>query len=152
DCVLLDTAAGLSGITEAAVRTADWVLIPQQAEPLAARSTPLLLETLARYHQEGSGVKVAGVVLTMLQAQHAVSAQVARELQELLPPKLLFPQSIPRDPIFLDASALGLPVSLVRKNPPPTALVFDQLAAELEERISLTGRKDQLEPHAGLLD
>lgn len=152
DCVILDTAAGLSGITEATVRSSDWALIPQQAEPLAARSVPLLLETLARFRTEGSGVRVAGILLTMLQSDHEASLKVARELREILPSSLLFNQAIPRDGIFLEASALGLPLALVRKNPPPAALVFDQIAAELEERISLTSRKEQLHSHASLLD
>jgi chromosome partitioning protein len=152
DCVIMDTAAGLNGITEAAVRGADWVLIPQQAEPLAARSVPLLLETLARFRSEGSAVCVAGILLTMLQAEQDASLRVARELRQLLPPTLLFSQAIPRDTIFLEASALGLPLALVRKNPPAAALVFDQLAAELEERIALTSRKELLHGHASLLD
>lgn len=152
DLVILDTAAGLSGITEAAVRGADWALIPQQAEPLAARSVPLLLETLGRFRTEGSGVRVAGILMTMLQSQQDASLKVARELRQLLPPALLFSQAVPRDEIFLEASALGLPLALVRRNPPPAALVFDQIAAELETRISLTARKDQLHSHASLLD
>ena len=152
DCVLLDTAAGLNGITEVAVRGADWVIVPQQAEPLAVRSIPLLLQTLARFRNEGSGVSVAGILLTMLQANQEASAQVAREMQQLLPASLLFSQAVPRDPLFLEASALGLPLALVRRNPPVAALVFDQLAAELEERIALSSRRDNLQPHASLLD
>jgi chromosome partitioning protein len=152
DLVILDTAAGLNGITEAAVRNADWALIPQQAEPLAARSVPLLLETLARFRMEGSGVRVAGILLTMLQSKQEASLRVARELRELLPPSLLFGQAVPRDEIFLEASAVGLPLALMRRNPPPAALVFDQIAAELETRISLSSRKESLHPHASLLD
>ena len=152
DCVLLDTAAGLNGITEVTVRGADWVLVPQQAEPLAVRSIPLLLQTLARFRNEGSGVSVAGILLTMLQANQEASAQVAREMRQLLPASLLFNQAVPRDPLFLEASALGLPLALVRKNPPLAALIFDQLAAELEDRIALSSRRDNLQPHASLLD
>lgn len=152
DCVLLDTAAGLNGITEVVVRTADWVLIPQQAEPLAVRSVPLLLETLARFRSEGSTVRVAGILLTMLMTNHEASLKVARELREMLPSSFLFSQAIPRDPLFLEASAHGLPLGLLRKNPPAAALLFDQLAADLEERIGLTSRKDQLQSHASLLD
>ena len=152
DCVLLDTAAGLTGITETAVRASDWVLVPQQAEPLAVRSIPLLLQTLARYRREGSAVNVAGILLTMLQSGHEASLKVAREIRQLLPPSLLFNQAIPRDALFLEASALGLPISLVRRNPPPAALVFDQIAADLEDRTGLGGRKDQTQRHASLLD
>lgn len=152
DCVILDTAAGLTGLSEVAVRVSDWVVIPQQAEPLAIRSVPLLLETLARFRTEGAPVRFAGLLLTMLMESQPASAKVAKELRQMLPAQLLFTQAIPRDPLFLEASALGLPLSLLRKNPPPSALLFDQLAAELEERIGLQQSKDQVESHASLLD
>ena len=152
DCVILDTAAGLSGLSEVVVRKADWVLIPQQAEPLAVRSVPLLLETLARFRAEGAPVRFAGILLTMLMEAQQASLKVAKELRQMLPAQLLFSQAIPRDPLFLEASALGLPLSLLRRNPPPAALMFDQLAAELEERIGLQQSKDQTESHASLLD
>lgn len=152
DIVVMDTAAGLSSITEVAVRGADWVLIPQQAEPLAVRSVPLLLETLARFRAEGSKVRVAGILLTMLLTNHDASLKVARELREMLPAAFLFSQAIPRDPLFLEASAHGLPLGLLRKNPPAAALLFDQLAADIEERTGLNSRKDHLQSHASLLD
>lgn len=152
DCVLMDTAAGMTGITESVVRAADWAVVPQQAEPLAIRSLPLLLQTLARYRKEGSPVKVAGILLTMLLSNHEASLKVAREIRQMLPAQLLFNQTIPRDPLFLEASALGLPIALMRKNPPPTALLFDQLAAELEERTRLNERKEHHHRHASLLD
>ena len=152
DCVILDTAAGMTSITEVTVRGADWVMIPQQAEPLAVRSIPLLLETLGRFRKEGTPTKVAGILMTMLMTDQEASLKVARELRQMLPAELLFNQAIPRDPLFLEASALGLPISLIRKNPPPVALLFDQLAAELEQRIGLTERKDHSQSHASLLD
>ncbi len=152
DCVIMDTAAGMTSVTEVAVRNADWVLIPQQAEPLAVRSIPLLMETLARFRREGSAVRVAGILLTMLMANQEASLKVARELRQMLPAPLLFNQAIPRDALFLEASALGLPLALMRKNPPTAALIFDQLAAELEERIGLLQRKEQQPNHASLLD
>jgi chromosome partitioning protein len=152
DCVLLDTAAGLNSVTEVIVRGSDWVLIPQQAEPLAVRSVPLLLETLGRFRSEGSPVRVAGILLTMLSQEVEASVKVARELRQLLPGALLFKQSIPRDPLFLEASGLGLPLALMRKNPPPAALMFDQIAADLEERTGLLTQKEHTHSHASLLD
>ena len=107
------------------------------AEPLAVRSVPHMLETLARFRAEGAGVKVAGILLTMVMREHEMSLRVARELREMLPANLLFQQSIPRMPSFLDASALGVPVALTKRNPPPEALIFDQIAAELEQRAGI---------------
>lgn len=152
DCVIFDTAAGLSGMTEIIVRQSDFVMVPQQSEPLAVRSLPLMLENLARFRKDGSTVRVAGILLTMLQSNHEASIKVAAELRQMLPPQLLLSQSIPRDQMFLEASALGLPLALLRRNPPPVALLFDQLAADLEERIGLVQQKEQNQPHANLLD
>lgn len=152
DCVILDTAAGMNSMTETVVRGSDWLIVPQQAEPLAIRSLPLLLESLARFRKEGSALRIAGILLTMVLNTHEASLKVTDEIRKMLPAPLLFSQNIPRDNLFLEASAMGLPIALMRKNPPPTALIFDQIAAELEERTGLNERKEQNHRHASLLD
>ena len=152
DCVLLDTAAGLGGLTEMVVKASDYVIIPQQAEPLAARSIPHMLETLARFRAEGAPVKVAAILLTMVMGDEEMSLRVARELRQMLPPELMFTQSIPRMNSFLEASARGVPVALLKHNPPPEALLFDQIAAELEDRIGLRRAGETHHAHASLLD
>ncbi len=152
DVVLIDTAAGLTGVTEAIIKHVDYALLPQQSEPLAIRSVPHMLETLARFRSEGSGVKVAGVLLSMVMEDSPTSLQVARELRQVLPPDLMFKQSIPRLPSFLEASAYGVPVALLRQNPPPEAFLFDQIAAELEARIGLQRSFDYGGRHPSLLD
>jgi chromosome partitioning protein len=152
ECVMFDTAAGMTGMTEEVVKTADWVLIPQQSEPLAVRSVPHLLETLSRFRSEGAGVKVAGILLSMVMNDSPVSLQVARELRHVLPAELVFKMSVPRLPSFLDAAAQGIPLALLKANPPPEALLFDQIAAELEERTGLLREEEQGYRHASLLD
>jgi chromosome partitioning protein len=64
----------------------------------------------------------------------------------------MFQQSIPRLSSFLEASALGVPVALTKRNPPPEALIFDQIAAELEQRIGLTHEREREHGHASLMD
>ncbi len=152
DVLLLDTAAGLTGVSEAVVKASDYVIVPQQSEPLAVRSLPHLLETLARFRGEGAGVKVAGILLSMVIEDQEMSLKVVRELRQMLPPNLIFKQSIPRLPSFLEASAHGVPVALLKRNPPPEALIFDQLAAELETRTGLAKERESPHRHASLLD
>lgn len=152
DLVIFDTAAGMSGLTEQVVKSSHFVLIPQQCEPLAVRSVPHMLETLSRYRAEGATVRLAGVLLSMLMEASPVSTQVARELREVLPAEFVFRQSIPRLPSFLEAAALGVPVALLQATPPPEALLFDQIAAELEQRIGLQRSSDTIPRHASLLD
>ncbi len=152
DCLIIDTAAGLNGMTESVVKACDYVVLPQQAEPLAVRSVPHMLETLARFRAEGAAVKVAGILLTMVMDDNEMSLKVARELREMLPDELIFKQSIPRLASFLEASALGVPVALLKKHPPPEALLFDQIAAELEQRTGLSREREASQSHASLLD
>ncbi len=152
DCVIFDTAAGLNGMTETVLKASDYAILPQQAEPLAVRSVPHLLETLARYRAEGASVTVAGLLLTLVMEDAAVSRKVVDELRDMLPASLLFPEDIPRRPIFLDASAHGVPVALCTRVPPPEAALFERLAAEVEERTGLRLRQTLPTPHASLLD
>lgn len=138
DIVLVDTAAGLMGHTRELVRQSDYTLMPQQAEPLGIRSILQLMEGVAQLKaNEGAAVEVAGVLLTMVDPQGEESLQVARELRQLVPGDTLLRTSIPREPDFIRASAHGVPVALLYNKLPPAALVFDQLAAELEPRLAL---------------
>jgi chromosome partitioning protein len=82
----------------------------------------------------------------MMQHGQRESAEVVRELRQIIPPRLLFECVVPRDPLFLRASGIGVPLGLLYNNPPAAALVFDQLAAELELRLKLTLDDDALLP------
>jgi chromosome partitioning protein len=148
----MDTAAGLNGMSESVVKACDYVILPQQAEPLAVRSVPHMLETLARFRAEGAGVKVAGILLTMVTMDSRISQKVVSELRAMLPADLMFDQNVPRLPSFLEASAMGVPVALLKKNPPPEAILFDQLAAELEQRTGLVLERESNQSYASLLD
>ena len=98
---------------------------------------PLAHELFAELRDQGAALKVAGILLTMLQQDQAESLEVARELRDIIPPSLFLRSSIPRDSAFLKASAIGVPLGLLHRNPPAAALVFDQLAAELETRMGI---------------
>jgi chromosome partitioning protein len=152
DCLIIDTAAGLNAMSESVVKACDYVILPQQAEPLAVRSVPHMLETLSRFRAEGAGVKVAGILLTMVMGDNQISQKVVSELRALLPADLMFEQNIPRMTSFLEASAMGVPVALIKRNPPPEALIFDQLAAEIEQRTGLLQERESSDNHASLLD
>lgn len=138
DVVVFDTAAGLGGSTGALLRSVDFVLIPQQAEPLCVRSIPLLLKAIAGLRTEGYRLQVAGILMTMVQESEPESREVVRQLRAALPAGLMLDCAVPRDGLFLKASGAGVPVALLFHRPPAPALVFDQLAAELESKLNLT--------------
>ena len=137
DVVIVDTAAGLMGCGVEILKRSDFVLIPQQAEPLGVRSIPHILTSIAQLRRSGSAVQVVGVLMTMLQEDEEVSMEVVRQLKEVLPAGLMLPNPIPRDSIFLKASGAGVPLGLLHERPPAAALAFDQLTIELEARMKL---------------
>lgn len=218
DLMLVDTAAGVFGATAEILRLSDYVLIPQQAEPLGARSIPQILEVVADLREgasragsaragraaalstsreaaapaaddrvtgtffrsppgsperlrddriasrlagekgipparraRASRLEVAGVLLTMTQKNKPECANVARELRGIASPGLVLETEIPRDDVFMKASVAGVPVALLYEKAPPAAVAFDQLAAELEERMKL-GPVEGKREYSRLLD
>jgi chromosome partitioning protein len=133
--LIFDAPAGFNGITLGGLRSSDWVIHALQAEPIAMRSFPQLLEVLGALRREGMAAQLLGVVLTMLQMRNRDSLQVAEEAWARMPQDVVFETTIPRDPIFLEASAQGVPLGLLRNRPPPIAALFDQLAQEVQTRL-----------------
>lgn len=138
DLLLIDTPSGLGGITRQVLEHATHVVSPLQAEPLALRSVHQLLELLAALRARGCSLSLVALVIFMLQVRNELSLAVAQEIWSQFPQEYLVEVNIPRDPIFLQAGASGVPLSLLSKQPPPQASAFDQLAAEIEPRLGLS--------------
>lgn len=141
DIVLVDTPAGVTGASLGALRAATHVLAPMQAEPVALRSASLLLDTISWLRGTGAKVKLAGLLLTMLQVRDRNSLMVAEDLWSKFPGGLVLDATVPRHGAFLQASSAGVPLGLLGRQPPPVAKIFDQVAAELEPRLELTRRE-----------
>lgn len=131
---LMDTAAGLFGVTSDVVTSSDAVLVPQQAEPLGIRSVPKLLDGLNRLRVMNPRLNVLGVCLTMVQEDLEESVGAASSLRQLLPEDLVFHTQIPRAGIFVKASARGLPVG-VMEDGAETAQIFDALREEVQDKL-----------------
>ncbi len=131
---IIDTAAGLFGVTGDVIASSDAIIIPQQAEPLGIRSVPKLLEGLHRLRVMNPRLSVLGVCLTMVQNDLTESTEAASALRQLLPPEMVFQTQIPRDGLFIRASARGLPVGVIEDGA-NAQLVFDSLRSEIEAKI-----------------
>lgn len=134
DLCLIDTAAGLFGVTGDVIVSSDAIMIPQQAEPLGIRSVPKLLEGLSRLRVMNPRLSVLGVCLTMVQHDLAESTEAATALRQLLPPEMVFQTQIPRDGLFVRASARGLPVGVLEDGA-GAQVVFDALRVEIESKL-----------------
>lgn len=138
EIVLVDTAAGMFGTTHQVLAASTHVLGVLQAESVAQRSFSRFAEGLASV-AEPARPKVLGVFLNMLQTRHSASLSVLQGACAELPSDWLFDTSIPRHPAFLEASSLGLPLRHVDEEAPPAvAFLFDNLAAEVVERLALS--------------
>ena len=139
EIVVLDTPSGLHGPTEGILRCCSHVLVPQQCEPLALRSLMLTVDFLNQLQTENEDAcSLVGVVLTMADAHVEDTKKIVDEIRRVLPPELVCQAMLPRDPAVIHASMKGMPLGLLRGGAPPAiALVFDQLAAELETKLDL---------------
>jgi chromosome partitioning protein len=142
DLAVIDTPCGFGGITMGALRVSSHVLSPIQSEPIALRAATQLLELVAELRSQGCTIELVGFLVTMLQLRQNESYGVAQEVWERFPERLLFDVHVPRDPVFLEATAAGVPVALLRRPPPPVTHVFDLVAAELESRLGLAQSRE----------
>jgi len=142
DLVVFDTPAGFGGATMGALRVSTHILSTLQAEPIALRSATQMLSVLGMLRESGVRASFLGFVITMLQMTERASSGVAEAAWQMLPPGTVLKTMIPRDPLFLEASASGVPLGLLGARPPACAAVFDQLAAELESHLYPHGSGD----------
>jgi len=151
DLTIVDTPAGVYGITGELLRFADHVLLPQQVEPLSLRSIPQILKAVVGVEGMRGQTPGVSVLLTMLQEEEPDSMELAAEIRGMLPEQLLCNTRIPRAPDFLKASRLGIPLGLLYKKPGATSLVFDQLAAEMENQLNLES-EEEADEYTRLMD
>ncbi len=139
DIVMVDTPPGISGSTVGVLKAVDYVISPLQAEPMAARSVSKMLESIVELRKKGSKARLLAFVINMLAARDKNSLEVALSAWKALPPEVVLEVTIPKHPIFLEASRHGLPVALIgsKEKSSMVGVIFDQLAAIVEERVGL---------------
>lgn len=137
DICIIDSAAGLFGVTRDVLLCADAVLVPQQAEPLGIRSVPKMLQGLTQLRETNENLKILGVLLTMVQRNLSESAEAADSMRSLLPEPLVIQQEVPRDDLFLKASGKGVPVGVLPASS-DILHVFDDIRLEIETKLGLT--------------
>jgi chromosome partitioning protein len=141
EIVLVDTPAGMFGVTHQILSSCTHVLGVLQAEVIAERSFTMFTESLETLPDDRRP-RVLGVFLNMLQLGHIASIGVLEKACEKLPRGWLFETSIPRNPAFLDATLAGVPLHLYDpEHPPSVSWLFDTLATEITDRLDLVLRE-----------
>jgi len=147
DLILYDTPTGIGPLSVGLSSTVDYIMAPQRPEPLCLRSLPQILRMMASVKARGGGERpsFAGFVLSMADPDDPSNLDDQREFRDLLPAELVFETVIPEHRDFREASRAGVPVAMLRSRPSPSSLIFDQLAAEFEERVALY---EEIEPQS----
>ena len=134
DFVLVDCPPSLGLLTVNALAAADGVLIPLQCEYYALEGLARLLDTLDRVRRDlNPGLRVEGIVLTMMDARNNLSRQVGEEVRSHFGSQVLR-TTIPRNVRLSEAPSHGKPVLLYDIHS-RGAVAYLKLAEELLERF-----------------
>jgi len=133
---IIDTAAGLFGVTKDVLIGIDAVIVPQQSEPLGIRSMPKMLSALKKVRELNPKLQILGVLLTMVQRDLPESVDAGQGLRSVLPGNLVMTTEIPRDDIFIKASARGLPVGVLQGGS-EILEEFNLLRREIERKMDI---------------
>jgi chromosome partitioning protein len=110
--VFVDCPPSLGLLTVSALVAAQAVLIPVQTEYYALEGLTQLLSTVSAVQERlNPSLRVAGLVLTMVDLRTALARQVEEEIRNHFP-ALTFNTVIPRNVRLAEAPSHGLPVSM----------------------------------------
>jgi chromosome partitioning protein len=131
--IFVDCPPALGPLTVNALAAADRVLVPVQAEYYALEGLSQLLDSVrAVQTQLNPRLRIAGVLLTMVDARTRLSADVAVELERHFD-GLLFETAVPRSVRVAESPSHGLPVIAYDRRS-AGAEAYWKLAMELVER------------------
>jgi chromosome partitioning protein len=141
DRIIIDTPSGLGSATRAALSTADFVVVPVQAEPLSLRSLGHMLRVIDHVQQhENPRLRLGGIVATMAEKTKEPSQEILLALWDGI--EGVLETVIPRVDVFAEASRRGVPVGYLGGTPSPEARRFDLLAGELEALIATATQEE----------
>jgi chromosome partitioning protein len=132
--VIVDTPPGLGPVVHRVLASSQQVLVPLQCEPLALQTTTQILRGIRASLDANPGLKLVGVLLTMVETGNPASERVAAYVREQLPRGLVLDMVVPRTPAAVDAFAAGQPVVL-RAPDDAASKAYKQLAEQLAGKL-----------------
>ncbi|ADQ17804.1 cobyrinic acid ac-diamide synthase [Leadbetterella byssophila DSM 17132] len=140
DFIIIDCPPSLGIVPVNSLLAADSIIIPLQCEFFGIEGLELILGTLKIIQKRlKPSLYVEGILLTLHDAYNRVSTQILELMRENFG-DLVFDTYIPRDPAFIDATAVQVPV-ILSKSPSKGADAYDRLILEFLEKYNLGKRK-----------
>lgn len=143
DYIIIDCPPSLGLLTVNALCAADTFLVPLQCEYYALEGLSQLLNTAGIIKKNlNPQLKIEGIVLTMFDARNNLSHQVVQEIQAHFGEKV-FKSIIPRNVRLSEAPSHGQAI-VTYDAKSIGAKKYTELAAELDERVMLAARSQQM--------
>ena len=135
DVVLIDCPPSLGLLTVNALAASDAVLVPVQCEYFALEGLGALRRNvdLVRSHLN-PGLRILGLVLTMLDGRTRLSSEVVAEVEAHFG-ELVLPTRIPRSVRLAEAPGFGQPISVFDPSS-RGAVAYRALAADVFQRLA----------------
>jgi chromosome partitioning protein len=134
ELILIDCPPSLSLLTINALRAADTVLVPLQAEYYALEGLTALLDTVGRAREAlNPDLQLEGLLLTMFDRRNTLARQVEEEVRTHFGDRV-FRTAIPRNVRLSESPSHGLPVLLYDPSS-RGATAYKAAAGELLERL-----------------
>jgi chromosome partitioning protein len=134
DLTLIDCPPSLSLLTINALRAADGVLVPLQAEYYALEGLTALLDTVGRVRETlNPELQLEGLLLTMFDRRNTLARQVDEEVRAHFGDRV-FRTAVPRNVRLSESPSHGVPVLLYDPSS-RGATAYKAVAGELLERI-----------------
>ncbi|MBN1632128.1 MAG: ParA family protein [Thermoleophilia bacterium] len=130
--IFIDCPPSLGLLTVNALAAADRVIIPVQTEYYALEGLTQLMSTITAIKDRlNPSLRIAGLVLTMMDPRTTLARQVEEEVREHFP-ETTFKTVVPRNVRLAEAPSHGVPVSLLDPRCAGSDAYFD-LAVEVVE-------------------
>lgn len=138
EIIIIDCPPSLGLLTLNALVAADHVVVPIQAEYYALEGLSMLIQTIHRIQEYlNPRLEIEAIVLTMFDRRTNLSAEVAAELREYFPDKVL-DTVIPRSVKLSEAPSFG--TSIYGHDPRGVAAVaYSMVALEIAQRLARVG-------------
>lgn len=144
DLVIIDTPSGLGQVTRAALRLADFALVPFQTEAISLRSLGQVLRVIDHVRSnENPRLTLLGILPTMVDKQRSGAIDILGEVWRGFP---VLDSIIPRAEAYATASDRGLPVAFSTGSTSPEAQRFALLCGEVLSRMQ------RLQPQGGIIE
>jgi chromosome partitioning protein len=150
DLVLIDTPAGMGGLSTTFLTAAGRVLLPLSCRALSFQTLPIFLRHLGWLRESGHPeLRLEGILVTMVRADDPETGEVLAQIRAQLPEGSLFRTVIPEDPAYERASRRMVPIFLLGDGYRLGRPYLD-LALELRDRLVAGPQKDDGDEQTGL--